>query len=87
MAYLPLIFLEPRRGSLEWVENSLVKRSRFGGFSRLIDLEFGFRLSKWKRMRGRNLRGSNRPLNAKSEIWKVRSFVTAAFCDIYFDYP
>jgi hypothetical protein len=67
------------------LENWVVKRSRFGGFSGLTDLEFYFRLSKGNNLRGRNLRGSNRPLNAKSEIQKVRSSVTAVFCDIYFD--
>jgi hypothetical protein len=67
------------------VENWVVKHSMFGGFSGLIDLDLDFRLSKWNNLRGRNIRESNRPLNAKSEIRKVRSFVTAVFCDIYFD--
>jgi hypothetical protein len=62
-----------------------VKRSRFGGFSGLIDLEFGFWLSKRNNLRGRNLRASNRPLNAKSEIRIVRSSVTAILRDISFD--
>jgi hypothetical protein len=67
------------------LENWVVKHSKFGGFFGLIDLDFDSRLSKWNNLRVRNLRGSNRPLNAKSEIRKVRSSVTAVFCDICFD--
>jgi len=67
------------------VENWVVKHSMFGGFSGLIDLDFGFRLMNGNNLRGRNIRGRNRPLNAKSEIRKIRSSVTAVFCDIYFD--
>jgi hypothetical protein len=62
-----------------------VKRSRFGGFFGLIDLDLDFRLMNGNNLRGKNLRGGNRPLNAKSEIRKVCSSVTAVFCDIYFD--